>query len=531
MEISVLCALFAVSLVIRATALSNLVASPDELTYASRAIYILGDHWGWPAFTMWDQPPLFEYLLALMTVVFGATLDTLRLVSVFFGSLAVVAGYYLGKSLYGRTAGWVAAATIAVNPFQILYSRQIYIESTVSTIILFAVLLFWEGVVKNRSLKVAALGGIVFGLALDSKYITLVMTVAMLVFLVLYRKRIPGGFPRRELLVYFSVGFAMFVPVVLDLAVNNVNPFYFDLVGRFQLHGATAGGIGRVLGSGGEGGLIIYIGFRNFIQTFFRFSSVNPVAAYSASVVDIPVWVVVAIFVFVFFVGSFLFRRNPREGMLLILFIAFLGFAFSYPGKRTYFTLYPMLIFVVMLGGLVQICADKIGHRERLDTRTILAVCLVGLTATGIAINAFGVPVTQKAGFGDWDEITPIVSYINLNHTPNSYVAINLELIGYYLAKDNVNVSIAWMDQEQYYYSESPSNQSIQSIQQGQYPLYRVISLSVVEIEKPQFVVIPTSYYTLTPVAFRDYLSENYFEPLNTAHILLFQIRATNGTG
>ncbi|HKT21547.1 MAG TPA: glycosyltransferase family 39 protein, partial [Nitrososphaerales archaeon] len=339
----------------------------------------------------------------------------------------------------------------AVNPFQILYSRQIYIESTVSTIILFAILLFWEGVIKNRSLKVVALGGVVFGLALDSKYITLVLAVAILVFTVLYRNRIPGGFPRRELLVYYSVGLLMFVPVILDLAANNVNPFYFDLVGRFQIHSSSGGGIARALGSGGGGGQLIYIGFRNFIQTFFRFSPTNPLMVYPASAIDIPVWVVVAILVFVFFVGAFLFRRNPREGMLLILFVAFLGFAFTYPGKRTYFTLYPMLIFIVMLGGLCQISVDRLRVTRAPNPRTFLALALVGLTLTGVAINAAGTPVTHQSGFGDWDDVTPIVSYINLNHGPNSYVAVNLALVGYYIARDNVNVSIAWMDQEQYY--------------------------------------------------------------------------------
>ena len=58
----------------------------------------------------------------------------------------MVAGYYLAKSLYGRVAGVVSTLVIAVNPFQILYSKQAYIEATVITFILFALLLFREGV-------------------------------------------------------------------------------------------------------------------------------------------------------------------------------------------------------------------------------------------------------------------------------------------------------------------------------------------------------------------------------------------------
>ncbi len=531
MELSFLGALFAICVAIRGANLSTLVAAPDELTYASRAFFILGGHWSWPPLAMWDQPPLFEYMLALVTVVAGASLDTLRWVSVIMGSLAVVAGYYLAKSLYGRTAGVVAALVIAVNPFQILYSKQAYIEATVSTLILFALLLFWEGVIKNRNLRVAALGGVVFGLALDAKYISLVMTVAMFVFLVLYKNRISGGFPRRELLVYFGVGFLAFLPVMADLAVHNVNPFYFDLVGRFQLHQSTS----VVKGLTDTGG-IVYIGFRNFIQTFFRFSSGDIFSSYPPSLLDIPVWIAASIFVFAFFVASFFLRRNPREGLLLIVFVAFLGFAFSYPGKRTYFTLYPMLIFVVMLAGLVQICADSVRTdgkfmkaNGRLNVKTLLAACLITLTVTGTVINAFGLPATQKVGFGDWDDVTPIMAYINANHGTNTSVAISLSLIGYYILRDNVNVSLAWMVQEQFYYSESPENQSMQSPLEGNYPLYKVISLSIVERTHPQFVVIPAVYYNVTPGPFQQYMTAHYYEPLDTKHVFLFQIRPTVG--
>ncbi len=524
LEFLFLGAIFLISVAIRGSNLSILVAAPDELTYASRGIYILGTNWAWPTLAMWDQPPLFEYMLALVTAINGASLETIRWVSVIMGSLAVVAGYYMAKSFYGRTAGLVSALVIAVNPFQILYSRQAYIEATVSTLILFALFLFWEGVIKNRNIKVAALGGVAFGLALDSKYITLVMTVAMFVFLLLYRSRIAGGLPWRELVTYFGIGFLVFLPVVVDLAVNNVNPFYFDLVGRFQLHDTNS----IVRGLGATGG-IVYIGFRNFIQTFFRFSSGNIFSSYPPSLVDIPVWISLSIFVFAFFVGAFLMRRYPREGLLLILFVAFLGFAFTYPGKRTYFTLYPMLIFIVMLAGLVQLLADRIRRGERRTIVKVIAVCVIGLTIMGTVINAFGVPASQKTGFGDWDDVTPIIAYINANHGVNSSVAISLSLIGYYIVTNNLNVSIAWMVQEQYYYSESPQDQSMQSLLEGTYPLYKVISLSIVERTQPQFVVIPAVYYTATPAAFQQYMNAHYYEPLNTQHIFLFQIRPGAG--
>ena len=526
LELSALAVLFAIGLAIRGYALSNLVASPDELTYGSRAISILGSSWSWPRYAMWDQPPLFEYLLAVVTATFGASLETLRWVSVTFGSLAIVVGYYLGKSMYGRVAGLVVALAITGDAFQILYSRQIYIEAMVTTLILLALLLFWEGVVKQRRTDITVLGGFVFGLALDSKYITLVMALALVLFLVLYRKKIPGGPPTRGVLIYFGVGFAMLVPVLVDLAINNVDPFYFDLVYRFQLH--QSGAAASIVGSG----QLLFIGFRNFVQTFFRFSPTYPLQVFPMIVIDIPVWVALAVAVIGYFTLVFFLKRSPREGLLLILFAGFLAFAFTYPGKRTYFALYPSLIFLVMLGGFTQICFSRLRSRPgRVNVTAILACALIALTVSGVAINAAGVPVTSQVGFGDWDEITPVMSYISSHHATNSFVATDLAEIGYYVQADGINVSIAWMKQQQAYYSESPLNQSLQTPLQGEYPIFQVISPASIETLQPQFVVIPTVYYQATSLTFQQFMTQRYYEPLRTQHILLFELRSGNESG
>ena len=122
------------------------------------------------------------------------------------------------------------------------------------------------------------------------------------------------------------------------------------------------------------------------------------------------------------------------------------------------------------------------------------------------------------------------MAYINANHVANGSVAISLSLIGYYILRDNVDVSIAWMLQEQYYYRESAQNQSMQSPLEGNYPLFRVISLSIVERTHPQFVVIPAVYYNVTPGPFQAYMTANsVYEPLDLQHIYLFEIRPTVG--
>src|SRR5256714_12468652 len=48
----------------------------------------------------------------------------LRALSVFFGVLAILAIYFLGRSLWGRSAGLVAALLLAVNAYHIRYSQE-----------------------------------------------------------------------------------------------------------------------------------------------------------------------------------------------------------------------------------------------------------------------------------------------------------------------------------------------------------------------------------------------------------------------
>ncbi len=525
-EFAFLAALFVFAFVVRQHDLGVLVAAPDELTYASRAVQILGANWTWLPKMMWDQPPLLVYLLALVTAGFGASLDTLRLVSVVAGSASVVIAYFLGKSMYGRKAGVVASIAVAVDGYDILYSRLIYIEALETMLILGSTLLFWEGVVKRRSPRIALLGGVVFGLALDAKYIALVMAAALALFLIIYRNRFPDGFPRKEVAVFFGVAVLFFLPVLGALTLSNVNPFYYDLVYRFEVHRLSA-----TFATVASGSLFL-TGFRNFVQVFFHVSSTIPFQVFPPVVVDIPIWTVLVVVVVGYFVISFLTRRSPRDGLLFLLFLAFLAFAFTYPARRTYFSLYPSLVLLVMLGGLVQLSADRLKGRFRLRrVEPYIAALIIALTVSGLFLNAAAVPATYRSGFGDWDEVTPIMKYVATHQGNNTYVATDMIEIAYYIVKDNLNVTIVYMKQPQSYYLEPPGNQSLQTPLTGTFPILWVISPAAIEKTNPQFVIMPEVDYRITTLSFQQFIAARYFQPLSTSHVLLFQLRNATSSG
>lgn len=511
--------LFAIGLAIRAHNLNVIAPYPDELTYASRGIQIIAANWSWPSTQMWDQPPLFTYVLAFFTAAFGASLNTLRLISVFFGSLAIVIAYFLGKSMFGRIAGAVAAIGVTFDAFDILYSRLLYIEAMATALILASLLLFWEGVVKRRSVKVSLLGGLVFGLALDSKYIAMVAGVAFFLFLILYWKRFKGGFPAREALVFYSTSILMFVPVLVDLGVNNANPFYFDLVQRFQQSNVN------VLATSIRSGQFFALGFQRFVQVQFHVSSTNPFGVYSLSPFQAIAWTVVVSIVLIFSLLLFL-KRSVPDGLLLVLFVGLLAFAFEYPGKRVYFSLYPSLVFMVMLGRLGQFSYDAINRSHfRIRLVSVAAVACISLTVIALVVNMFAVPVVYKNGFGDWDEIVPITNYIAQNHGPNTTVATDLAVLTYYILLENLNVQLVSMKQPVNYYTEPPINQTLMVPTKGQYPLYYVLSTTQIEKQQPQYIILPSLDYRSTTTDFHAFISERYFQPINTKLILLFEIR------
>ncbi len=517
-ELGYVLAIFAVSLAIRGYSLGTLVAYPDELTYAARGVHILANSGAWIPSDMWDQPPLFNYLLAGVIAVGGGTLDALRLVSAVAGSVTVVVVYFLGRSMYGRLAGVVASVALAVDGFDILYSRLVMIEAVAIMFITLAILFFYEGLVKKKDSWMAAVGGLFLGLALDSKYIALVVAVGFLLFLAINKGKFAGGFPRRQSLIVYAVAAATVLPVLLALAAANANPFYYDLVYRFQ-----QGHLGQAAASVASGSIFL-TGFTRFSQTFFHVSSTSPFQVFSPLPFSIVAWAGIVAVVIIALLFSFLSRRNKADGLLFVLFFLLLAFAFTYPDRRVYFSLYPAVVFLVMMGHVAQ----KGAKHARSDSRAIVkygSVAVMALIVTGVALNAAATPSVYQKGFGDWDEMTRIMTYVNINHSNNSYLATTLAEIGYYVRLDNINVSLVYMKQAAFYSAEPPLNQSLQTPVKGIYPIFWVISPASIEKLSPQFIVMPNDDYQTTTTSFRAFIAQRYYQPLDTKLILIFQIR------
>jgi len=82
-----------------------------------------GDVWG-AMLVVSDVSPLYYVLAKLITPLWGASEFGLRLVSAFFGWLAIAVTYRLGRAMFEDRVGVLASAIIALSPFAIWYSQD-----------------------------------------------------------------------------------------------------------------------------------------------------------------------------------------------------------------------------------------------------------------------------------------------------------------------------------------------------------------------------------------------------------------------
>ena len=116
-----------------------------------------------------DQPPLGFYAEALAFAVFGLSGGTAVALVTFFGLGTVALVYVLGRNLYGKYAGLLAAALFALNPWHLVISRSGLIDAQC---LFFSLLSLYMGVVAIRkgSVKLALASGLVFTVAFLTKF-------------------------------------------------------------------------------------------------------------------------------------------------------------------------------------------------------------------------------------------------------------------------------------------------------------------------------------------------------------------------
>jgi len=169
---------------VRLWSLSSLGFNSDEAVYAGQAAAISRDPSLSQFFPVFRAHPLFfQFTLSLVYQIWIS--DWMgRLLSAFFGLGTVFVTYQLGKMLYSRRAGLIAALLLAVMPYHVVVSRQVLLDGPMTffaTTTLFLIARY--ALAKNPVWLYAS--GAALGLTFLAKETGIIFTGAVYIFLAL----------------------------------------------------------------------------------------------------------------------------------------------------------------------------------------------------------------------------------------------------------------------------------------------------------------------------------------------------------
>jgi uncharacterized membrane protein len=179
------------------------------------------------------QPPLYHLMLWATIRAFGDSESAVRLPSLIAGTLVIPVLYELGRELYDRRTGLMAAAFAAVSPLLIWYSQEVRMYELVSLFGLLA-LLTQLRVIRNPTMLNWAAYILATAALLWSDYFGLLLIgVQQLVFVgvLVHRKR--SGEPVRPLALGFAYSAAVLAMQLVPLVVFTQH--------QYQVTSAAAG--------------------------------------------------------------------------------------------------------------------------------------------------------------------------------------------------------------------------------------------------------------------------------------------------
>lgn len=158
-----------------------------------------------------NQPPLGFYAEGLFMRIFGFSIETGTIIVTLFGLGCIYLVYRIGKELYSKQSGLIAATLFALTPWQLVLSRSFLIDTQC---LFLSLLTLYLGIlaVRANSYKNFLAAGVVFALAFLTKFYA-AFVLLPLILIYLYHRKLP-----KRLIVQAAV---FLVPLALSLLAWN----------------------------------------------------------------------------------------------------------------------------------------------------------------------------------------------------------------------------------------------------------------------------------------------------------------------
>jgi hypothetical protein len=129
--------------------------------------------------------PLYPYLVSLLSPGATSVEITGRLISLFFGTVALVPLYYLVKEAFGHGVAVFSGLFYCFHPYLVTYSGMLLSEATYWGLLTLSIYFFWFGL-KRRRIYQTTLAGVLLGLAYLTRPEGMGYLAVFLVWVVIY---------------------------------------------------------------------------------------------------------------------------------------------------------------------------------------------------------------------------------------------------------------------------------------------------------------------------------------------------------
>tara|TARA_Y100000310_G_scaffold345815_1_gene470388 strand:+ start:4351 stop:5862 length:1512 start_codon:yes stop_codon:yes gene_type:complete len=128
------------------------------------------------------RPILLPFLLSFFYKL-GGTEITSRIVILVFSMLSVYLSYLVGKQLFNKKVGLIAAFLLSIFYLELFHTIRVLVDTPGTTMILLTMYLFWKGYYHNR--KYLYWFGLVFALGFMLRFTTGLFLIVILLYLLL----------------------------------------------------------------------------------------------------------------------------------------------------------------------------------------------------------------------------------------------------------------------------------------------------------------------------------------------------------
>ena len=413
-DVLIIISLFSVAFLIRAVGVSNVCIYGDEWIYWIETNRILASNFA-PRADVFDySPPFLQYIGAGVTSLFGGDLNTLRMISVIFGSLTVPMLYLFGKAMYDRKTGLLAALFLCFSTYYCLYSRIYMLEALTLFFITTFLYFFWlsqrsEG---RKSIIYATIAGAMMGLAIDAKYISFFLIPVVLAY-VLWTKRFSfKALMDKRIILIFIFAFLFFLPLIICLYSTGVgfHGIYYYGIKQFEqkstltIRPVEAFSAGELLIRGVKKILVVLTSdTETLIPTmtvFFKFSAIS-------------------LFLITHFSYLHNFIRFEKRGSFFIISSLTLSVLILVSARQLHYLIYLLPFYFVMLSHVAVKSLDSLRRED--SYKNIFRIFIISLTVI-VLFSSFITGVTSPyCNEGEYSWITIGVEYIKNDVAKSSY--------------------------------------------------------------------------------------------------------------